>query len=83
MNVIGGNMSVYDVLKDEAVVEIKSIRFMEDDSIKIDLGKYSDDVIYGVKITEGSGDYVTIEIKDLPNLIRALQKAQELWGYGN
>lgn len=72
-------MSVYDVLTDKSDVHIDEIRFTLENYAHItgDMGEGE------IHICESSGDYVTINVCDIDGLIKALQKAKELWHDGS
>lgn len=73
-------------IRDDAVSEIDTIRFSTDDVI-------SRKECYGETFCIAADDAVLdgcvrpdvayLHIKDIPNLIKALQKAQELWCVDN
>lgn len=54
--------------------DITTIKFSDGDSIE---HKSSDVIIIRDNVC---GDFCGVFVSDIPNLIKALQKAQELWG---
>ena len=74
-------------IRGEIPLEIDTIRFAEQDVISR-VGCIDEGIIYVASdnaICDGENDenVAYIFIKDIPNLIKALQKAQELWALPN
>ena len=68
-------MATIDI-RDNSVEPITKIIFNDDDGIMEYIQKNSSESFKIIDSVEGAS---YIYIKDIPNLIKALQKAQELW----
>jgi len=68
-------MATIDI-RDESVQDIKRIVFTEQHDVQefVELSCYS-----MIAIEDSSARRVAVYLHDIPNLIKALQKAQELW----
>lgn len=66
-------------IRDTSVSEIDTIRFADKDVLYFDK---TDPCLVTIAFdeTRPEDSETAIYIKDIPNLIKALQKAQELWG---
>lgn len=70
-------------IRDDCVSEIDTIRFAPSDVLYHD-PENTAVVIIACDGEDKNGSYVQrVWKKDIPNLIKALQKAQELWGVDN
>lgn len=69
-------------IRDNGVSEIDTIRFGESDVLYFDKTEpYLVTIAFDGENPKESE--TAVYIKDIPNLIKALQKAQELWGVDN
>lgn len=68
-------MATLDI-RNEALEPINKIRFTDDENEVISKSIFRD---YYVDIEDSDGDTTRFHKNNLPNLIKALQKAHELW----
>lgn len=75
-------------IRGEVVSEIDTIRFSVDDIVSkrccyTGVFCIASDGAVPIETEEDEPSIAYLYIKDIPNLIKALQKAQELWGVDN